>query len=103
VDDVNDGGNDDAFDERLYQPSKIASRGATVATNVNIRMPHVRLAAKFEKELMIVWKKKQASWFRDPVPDSVAGYYDMIKNPICLRDIRNKIGTFIRSSCWSSL
>lgn len=59
------------------------------------RMPHIRFAAKLEKELMEEWRKKHAMLFRNPVPISIEGYYDRIKTPICLLDIRNKIAQFV--------
>lgn len=51
----------------------------------------IQFAAELEKKLLEVWRS--AAIFKEPVAASSAqGYYERIKNPICLLDIRNKIG-----------
>jgi hypothetical protein len=43
-----------------------------------------------EREIMGLWNSRFAQAFQYPVSMSVKGYYEKIKNPISLLDIRNK-------------
>ncbi len=105
--------------QEMYKPAyKSTARGSGMVKNY--RLPHVSLAARFEKEVMYIWRDKRAYVFRYPVlthslahspthpllltyslthsppqvPATVEKYYDFIKNPICLNDIREKISSY---------
>ena len=79
--------------QEIYKPAyKSTARG--VGMMKNYRLPHVSLAARFEKEVMYIWRDKRAYVFRYPVPTTIEKYYDFIKNPICLNDIREKISSY---------
>lgn len=58
---------------------------------VNNRLPHISFASKVEVEILKLWRKPQSELFRNPVPSEVQGYYTDIKQPICLRDMLEKI------------
>ena len=45
-----------------------------------------------EKEILGLWNSKYAGPFQHPVSKAVKGYYEKIKNPISLQDIRNNNG-----------
>ncbi len=76
--------------ELEYRPSKSSIRSAGV--QAHFRLPHIRFAAKLERLLMNEWRKPSALEFRSPVPATLSRYHAMIKNPICLSDIRDRIG-----------
>jgi hypothetical protein len=78
--------------ESEYKPIKSTVRSGGI--QINQRLPHIRFAAKLEKLLMDEWKNYYSVLFRNPVPRTVPGYYEMIKNPISLEDIREKIGAY---------
>jgi hypothetical protein len=86
----------DDFDNEIdmdgYKPAKSTTRNAVVTRTY--RMPHVNFAARLEKELMEIWASKKAYEFREPVPREILGYYEKIKHPICLVDIRDKIAEY---------
>lgn len=48
-----------------------------------------------EKEILGLWTSKYAGAFQYPVPKNVKGYYEKIKTPISLLDIRNKNGEML--------
>ena len=58
---------------------------------INYRAPRISFAAKLEKVLLEAWHMKMAAEFRFPVPAHVPGYYERVKKPICLSDMREKI------------
>lgn len=82
---------DNEIDLDGYKPTK-TTRNAVVTRTY--RMPHVNFAARLEKELMEIWASKKAFEFREPVPREIPGYYEKIKYPICLLDIRDKIAEY---------
>ena len=45
-----------------------------------------------EKEILGLWTSKYAGPFQYPVSKAIKGYYEKIKNPISLQDIRNNNG-----------
>lgn len=60
----------------------------------NCRLPRVELAARFEDDILSLWHKPKSAVFHFPVSRDVVGYYDVIKNPISLMDIREKIAEY---------
>jgi hypothetical protein len=52
--------------QEMYKPAyKSSARGSGMVKNY--RLPHVSLAARFEKEVMYIWRDKRAYVFRYPV------------------------------------
>ncbi len=75
----------------INKPSK---RMAGTAPNalLQARLPRVCLAARLEKELMSLWKSKNAHFFWHPVDSNVLPtYYSRITNPVSLSDMRDKV------------
>lgn len=59
----------------------------------DIRLPQCVLATKLEDALMSQWVNKIAAPFKYPVDvDRLPGYRQRVARPICLNDIRDKIG-----------
>jgi len=77
----------------LHQQYRTSKRSLN-NSNKNYRLPRVELAARFEKDILDLWDMKKSHVFRFPVPKDVAGYYDVISNPMCLMDIREKIAEY---------
>jgi len=70
-------------------------RGSAAAVvDMNARLPKVQFASRLDEIVMEQWRSKKAIVFRERVPKTVVAYYQKIENPICLRDVRNKIGNF---------
>ncbi len=66
-----------------------------VASNINYRLPRVSLAARLENELMVLWNTKHAWYFYVPVDtDALPNYRDIVRQPICLTEIRAKIANY---------
>jgi hypothetical protein len=81
-----DGYNDDG----LERTNAISRRNK--GTNKDYRLPQVAFAVKLESVLMDLWKRKIAWDFIFPVNGAaVKGYYELITNPICLSEIRERI------------
>ncbi len=57
------------------------------------RLPRVGLACNLEEVLLLLYNSPKSLIFREPVVN-VPGYYDVIKEPICLSDILAKITSF---------
>lgn len=80
--------------EEIIERTTAQSR-RTKGVEKDWRLPHVAFAVKLESILMDLWKRKIAYDFTYPVnAELVKGYYDKVKNPICLLDIRDKISKF---------
>eukprot|EP01007_Sphenomonas_quadrangularis_P000517 NODE_135_length_2032_cov_270.275340_g102_i0.p1 GENE.NODE_135_length_2032_cov_270.275340_g102_i0~~NODE_135_length_2032_cov_270.275340_g102_i0.p1 ORF type:complete len:618 (+),score=44.83 NODE_135_length_2032_cov_270.275340_g102_i0:23-1855(+) len=81
--------------EEVYalKQMKSAKRSSHV-TPLSYRLPRVSLAVRLEKELLSLWMSKNASFFWFPVNRLEPGYYEKIQNPICMKDIREKIASF---------
>ncbi len=85
--------NDSTIDELHRPQTKTNRQQNNIQQQISCRLPQVRFAALLEKVLIAEgWKHPQAEIFRLPVDRSVVGYYEKISNPICLMDIRQKIG-----------
>jgi hypothetical protein len=64
-----------------------------VAMYKDARLPQLMLAVKLEKILMDCWAKKGAITFWYPVDvTKIVGYRERVQFPICLNDIRDKVG-----------
>lgn len=83
-------GENEMDDGGFYKPTKSTLRAAP--STKSYRLPHVSLAARLEKEILGLWNSRFASAFQYPVPKTIRGYYEKIKNPISLVDIRNRNG-----------
>lgn len=83
-------GENELDDGGFYKPTKSTLRAAP--STKSYRLPHVSLAARLEKEILGLWNSRFASAFQYPVPKTIRGYYEKIKNPISLVDIRNRNG-----------
>ena len=83
-------GDNELDDGGFYKPTKSTLRAAP--STKTYRLPHVALAARFEKEIIGLWNSRFAGAFQYPVPRTIRGYYEKIRNPICLLDIRNRNG-----------
>lgn len=80
---------DDFHDESIEQVALVSRRIKGITRD--LRMPHIAFAVKIESVLMDIWRLKIAWDFLYPVDGSIVkGYYEKIKNPICLADIREK-------------
>ena len=92
-------GDNELDDGGFYKPTKSTLRAAP--STKTYRLPHVALAARFEKEIIGLWNSRFAGAFQYPVPRTIRGYYEKIRNPISLLDIRNRNGElmFIKMSC----
>jgi hypothetical protein len=85
-------GDNELDDGGFYKPTKSTLRAAP--STKTYRLPHVTLAARMEKEILGLWNSRFANAFQYPVPRTIRGYYEKIKNPISLLDIRNRNGEF---------
>lgn len=77
-----------------YKRRQSSSRGAEFPV---YRLPHVALAARFEREIMNLVRGKHTPEFWmlwNPVPNTVLTYYQYIAHPISLSDIRENIINF---------
>jgi hypothetical protein len=62
----------------------------------HLRLPHVLFSASLEELLMLLWNNKSMILFQYPVDASrLPDYYRKIENPMCLMDIRNKLGMLL--------
>ena len=86
-------GDNEVDDGGCYKPTKSTLRAAP--STKTYRLPHVALAARFEKEIIGLWNSRFAGAFQYPVPRTIRGYYEKIRNPISLLDIRNRNGELI--------
>lgn len=87
--------NQSAVDGDIHYKPRLGSTARLGAvTMTQWRMPHVHFASKLENEFMKIWRKKTSEAFRYPVPREIEGYHEMIKNPISLSDILNKIVSY---------
>jgi hypothetical protein len=86
-------GDNELDDGGFYKPTKSTLRAAP--STKTYRLPHVALAARFEKEIIGLWNSRFAGAFQYPVPRTIRGYYEKIRNPISLLDIRNRNGELI--------
>ena len=77
-----------------YRKKQSSSRSAGFPV---YRMPHVAFAGLLESELMSLHSAKASKEFWmlwNPVPKSVPRYYEMIKDPISLSDVRENIASY---------
>lgn len=88
-------GDNELDDGGFYKPTKSTLRAAP--STKTYRLPHVTLAARMEKEILGLWNSRFANAFQLPVPRTIRGYYEKIKNPISLLDIRNRNGESVQS------
>jgi hypothetical protein len=91
-------GDNELDDGGFYKPTKSTLRAAP--STKTYRLPHVALAARFEKEIIGLWNSRFAGAFQYPVPRTIRGYYEKIRNPISLLDIRNRNGESIFERCY---
>jgi hypothetical protein len=83
-------GGEDYRDDLMEK--KLGSSRRTKDQPRDYRMPHIAFAVKLESVLMDTWNRKTAPAFRYPVDGNlVLGYYDKIKSPMCLSDMREKV------------
>ena len=75
-------------------PSESSNEKSEKIQSISKRLPRVEFCAHIEQIVMNCWSLEIATPFRHPVARSVPGYYDLIKRPICLTDIRKKLGYF---------
>jgi hypothetical protein len=93
-------GDNELDDGGFYKPTKSTLRAAP--STKTYRLPHVTLAARMEKEILGLWNSRFANAFQYPVPRTIRGYYEKIKSPISLLDIRNRNGEFGAVMQWMS-
>lgn len=76
--------------ERAVRAAKLAASQSCTISN---RHPKVELNARLEKIIVDMWTLPKALPFRFP-PNEIPGYLALISDPICLLDIRKKLGTY---------
>jgi len=98
----------DAADEsergRAYKGSSTrgepGDRGGLGQVKRNMRLPLMRLSSQLEAITLELWKRHGAEPFRFPVDTKkYSDYLIRIHNPICLQEIKNKIGQCIDRRC----